>query len=392
MAVDRATSSAHDANQDLVMVSLGRCYECFRPTALCFCNSIPSINNQTEVLILQHRREHFHRFNTARMVQKALRNSVLLVDHTHDLDTRLRLKPKAGLLYPGSMAKLISDLSADERPQQLIVVDGTWHQAKTLVRDIPALQRLPRYRLAPSAPSRYRIRREPDAMALSTVEATVAALRFLEPETTGFEQLLNAFEKMIADHLAHPGSATGSRFKQRRRGKLNNIPLALRGNLENIVVAYGEAAAGQRGQKRVAGTPVSWVAQRLGDGDRFACTLVQPHPLSDTFLRHLELTRTDFDAALSLTEARRRWAQFQRPSDIVTVMHPGTVRLFSFIADSACLVLKAIDLKSILDPAARAFISAAADNDLAASHALGRATKRLAIDISLVRHLNALAQ
>jgi hypothetical protein len=284
-------------------------------------------------------------------------------------------------------------LSSDERPQQLIIVDGTWHHAKTLVRDLPALHQLPRYRLAPSAPSRYRIRREPNVMALSTVEATVAALRFLEPETKGFEQLLNAFEKMIEDHLAHPGSANGSRFKQRRRGKLKNIPLALRGTLGNIVVAYGEAAAGERGRKRVAGMPVSWVAQRLGDGASFACTLVPPRPLSDPFLKHLELARADFDGALSLAEARRRWAQFRQPGDIVTVMHPGTAQLFSSIASvpAACLVLKAIDLKSILDPPTRAEISAAADNHFAAPHALGRATKRLAIDISLVRHLNALA-
>jgi DTW domain-containing protein len=374
------------------MVSHGRCYECFRPVALCYCDSIPSIDNRTEVLILQHRREHFHRFNTARIVQKSLRNSVLLADHTHNLANRLRLQPSAGLLYPGPTAKLISDLSAAELPQQLIVVDGTWHHAKTLVRDIPALQRLPRYRLAPSAPSRYRIRREPNAISLSTVEATVAALRFLEPETIGFERLLNAFEKMIEDHLAHPGSPNGSRFKQRRRGKLKNIPLALRGKLENIVVAYGESTAGERGHERVAGMPVSWVAQRLGDGACFACMLVPPHPLSDVFLGHLELTGADFETALPLVEAQRRWAQFRRPSDIVTVLKPGTARLLSFIAreSAACLVLKSIDLESILDQAARAEISAAAGN-FAPSHVLGRATKRLARDISLVRHLNALA-
>lgn len=374
------------------MVSHGRCYECFRPIALCYCDSIPRIDNRTEVLILQHPREHFHRFNTARIVQKALRNSVLLADHARGLATRLRLKPSVGLLYPGPNAKLISDLSVGERPQQLIVVDGTWHHAKTLIRDIPALHRLPRYRLAPSAPSRYRIRREPNAMALSTVEATVAALRFLEPETTGFEQLLNAFEKMVEDHLAHPGSANGSRFKQRRRGKLKNIPLALRGKLDHIVVAYGEAAAGERGRKRVAGVPISWVAQRLGDGDCFACTLVPPRPLSDAFLKHLELAPADFDAALSLVEARRRWAQFQQPGDVVTVMHPGTAQLFSCIADepAPCLVLKAIDLKTILQPSANAEILAAAGN-FAVSRTLGRATKRLAIDITLVRHLNALA-
>ena len=143
------------------MVHKGRCYDCFRPKEACFCASIPRIDNQTEVLILQHRRERFHPFNTARIVQKALRNSQLLADHTSNLAMRLRLKPRAGLLYPGPTALLISDLASEQRPEQLVVLDGTWHHAKTLVREIPALQSLPRYRLAPTAPSRYRIRREP---------------------------------------------------------------------------------------------------------------------------------------------------------------------------------------------------------------------------------------
>src|SRR5262249_26760217 len=156
---------------------------------------------------------------------------VLLADYTHNLGNRLEIKPSAGLLYPGPTAKPISDLPADQRPQQLIILDGTWHHAKTLLRDIPGLQELPRYQLAPSSPSRYRIRREPNAMSLSTIEATVAALQILEPETSGFKQLLGVFEKVIDQQLAHPGSANGSRFKQRRRRSLRNFPFALQGTL-----------------------------------------------------------------------------------------------------------------------------------------------------------------
>src|SRR3954468_16996079 len=146
-------------NQELLVLTNRRCYVCFRPKETCFCASIPTIDNRTEVLILQHRRERFHPFNTARIIQKALRNSHLLADHTNNLAMQLRLKPRAGLLFPGPTALLVSDLTFEQRPEQLVVLDGTWHQAKTLVRAIPALQSLPRYRLAPTVPSRYRIRR-----------------------------------------------------------------------------------------------------------------------------------------------------------------------------------------------------------------------------------------
>src|SRR5688572_28976992 len=82
-----------------------RCYECFRPQEDCYCAAIPQIANQTEVLILQHLRERFHPFNTARMVRRSLQNCRLLVDYTDNLAVAsLPLRPNAGLLYPSADA------------------------------------------------------------------------------------------------------------------------------------------------------------------------------------------------------------------------------------------------------------------------------------------------
>jgi DTW domain-containing protein YfiP len=371
-----------------------RCYDCFRPKKACFCASIPTIDNRTDVLILQHRRERFHPFNTARIVQKALRNSQLLVDHTSNLAMRLRLQPRAGLLFPGPTARLISDLTLEQRPQQLVVLDGTWHQAKTLVRAMPALQSLPRYQLAPAVPSRYRIRRQPSHTALSTVEAVVTALRILEPDTAGLDQLLRAFDTMVEDQLTHPGAPNGRRYQRRRNRTFKNVPLVLAGDLQNIVVAYGESAAGQRGCKRIDGPPIYWVAQRVSSGETFSCTLTPPRPLDDLFLGHLELTRGNFEAALSLDEARLRWAEFQRPSDVVAVFHPGTARLFSYLAghDDPCLVLKSVDLEPNPGQPAPEGFCPSPRIPIAAAHHPGRAGRRLAAAIAYVRHLNALAK
>jgi DTW domain-containing protein YfiP len=384
---------ANDMSQDQIVVPRDRCYDCFRPREACFCASIPTIDNQTHVLILQHRRERFHPFNTARIVHKALRNSQLLADHTSNLAKRLRLNPRAVLLYPGPTALPICDLASQRHPEQLVVLDGTWHHAKTLVREIPALQSLPRYRLAPTAPSRYRIRREPSAASLSTLEATIAALMILEPQTGGFDQLMRAFELMVEDQLAHPRSPNSPRFRTRRIRTYKNIPRALLGDLENIVVAYGESAAGERGCKRIPLPPISWVAQRLGSGETFSCTLIPPRPLDDVFLGHLALTRSDFDAALTLDEARRQWAMFRRPSDVVTVFHPGTAHLFSYLAEGrdSCLVLKSVDLESYLDERRLEGSLLAQEFPIATPQNSGRAGKRLASAIAFVRHLNAVA-
>ncbi len=368
-----------------------RCYACFRPREICFCDVIPRIENRTEVLLVQHRRERFHRFNTARIVRQGLVRSQLLIDHIANLPSQLHLQPNAGLLYPTAPARLLSELAEEEQPEQLVILDGTWHQTKTLLRELPALQQLPRYRLAPAEPSRYRIRREPSAASLSTVEATVAALRILEPETAGLDQLLDAFATMVEDQLTHPGSANGARFLQRRSQSTSHIPLPLLGSLEDVVVAYGEAPAGERGGRRTSEPPISWVARRLGDGATFSQTLIPPRPLDDVFLKHLELTRDDFAQAISLDEARQRWQMFRRPKDVVTVFQPGTARLFSYLAgaDARCLVLKSVAWEALDERLAHDF---SLPKSLALeSPSMGRAGKRLAETVALVLRLNALA-
>jgi DTW domain-containing protein YfiP len=369
-----------------------RCYGCFRPAGECFCDIIPAIENKTEVLILQHMRERFHPFNTARIVHRALRNSTLLVDHTKDLAAKISLHPGAGLLYPGPDAALLAELPAGKRPKQLVVLDGTWHHAKTLVRDIPALHGLPRFQLAPASPSRYRIRREPDALFLSTVEATVAALRVLEPGTTGLDQLLQAFDHMVERQLAHPKSEFSRHRLQRRSLTFRNIPLALLGGLENIVVAYGESAAGQPGRLGDPHVPVYWVAQRLGTGEQFACTIRGDSQLPEYLLKHFELTPAHFATARSLSEAQSAWEAFQRPSDTVAVFNQGSARLLRQISPDSpkCLVLKSVDFHPGRRYGTLDELVAAEGLKVGPARHPGRAGRRLAQITAFVRHLSAL--
>ncbi len=439
----------------------GRCVGCFRPQADCFCDAIPSIDNRTHVLILQHRRERFHPFNTARMVHTALRKSSLLVDHTPGLAARVVLKPRAGLLYPGPGAILIDDLPPAERPEQLVVVDGTWHHAKTVVRDLRPLHDLPRYRLAPAEPSRYRVRREPSAMFLSTVEATVAALRALEPETRGLDQLLAAFDCMVERQLAHPsrlltnstaGDLAGMRSQNndssyfasreglgpelarletvilRAAGGLaqnpaenatmavfNGIPVidkrlaaqcrhaaagaaatflaALLGDLNHVVVIYGESTAGEPGCKHTSRLPVYWTAQRLGTGECFAQAIEPPAPLPATLFDHFELPRDVFAGALSLDQAGQAWSAFRRPGDVLTAYNSSTVRLLAQLTGqpTPCLVLRSIDFNPHRRYSTLDVLIAGEALTVAPIQHPGRAGRRLASAVALVEHLRAMS-
>ena len=322
-----------------------RCYQCFRPMPLCFCEAIPRIDNRTDVLILQHVGERFHPFNTARIVQKALRRCQLIADHNQRLGAQdLPIQANASLLYPGANASLLTERSALEPPSQLVIVDGTWHQAKTIVRDVRQLGELPCYRLATATAGQYRIRREPDAQSLSTLEATVAALRILEPDTDGWDQLLSAFHKMVEDQLGHPASHAVWRRKKTRESRPRNIPCALLQNPDSLVVAYGEATPSRLGQRTVGPLPVSWVAQRFGTEERFSCHLRQNPPLSIAELGHMRISVADFEDAVSQDEFCYRWNHFLRRNDVLIVYHPRTYQLLRNIeaAQPRCLALKSV--------------------------------------------------
>jgi hypothetical protein len=326
------------------------------------------------------------------MVHRALSNSRLLVDHTADLAARLRFQPRAVLLYPDPDAELVSDLPLDWRPEQLVILDGTWHHVKTFVRDIPVLGTLPRYRLAPAAPGRYRIRREPTAASLSTVEATVAALRILEPETTGLDQLIEAFDWMVERQLAHPKADYGQRCHQKRQARFSNIPSALLGCLANVVVAYGETTPRERGGDGALRSPVYWVAERLVTGERFSCAIRSPTSLTDVVLRHFELAQEDFLAAVPLDEARASWASFLRAGDTVAVYNQSVANLLAHLGAGAgrVVMLKSVTLHPHRRHGTLEELVGAEGLTIGLAEHPGRAGKRLANIKALVHYLNAL--
>ena len=372
-----------------------RCYGCFRPMDRCFCDRIPRIDNKTDVLIIQHMRERFHPFNTARILRRSLLNSRLFVDHVNCLETKLSqftLSNDVGLLYPGSGARLLDELSYDERPKQLVILDGTWHHTKTLFRDIPKLQRLPKYRLAPTHPSRYGLRREPHVSLLSTLEATVAALRCLEPKTQGFDELVAAFESMVEDQLSHPKSEETLRRKVRMRPPLN-LPDVLKNNFDNIVVVYGESAPGVHDKKKAKNksnrAPAVWVAERLGSSERFERKIQPSTVLTKSFCDHLELSEIDFADAVPIDTLRREWESFLRPSDTLAYYYPNSPLLLDYIGGTPRprIYLKSIQLH-------REQKSGTLEEKLLAlnvvpgtAHCGGRAGKRLSNTIAFLRYL-----
>jgi DTW domain-containing protein YfiP len=182
-----------------------------RPQSSCVCELVRPVDHRTRVLIIQHGAERRHPFGTVRLARLGLRNAEVYVSTRDDAGKNHcppRELPGAVLLYPSREATRLDLLP--EPPRTLVVLDGTWSTAAKLRRDNAWLQALPMVALAPAQPGRYRIRRAPrPAVQLSTIEAIVAALQTIEPDTPGLGGLIEAFDGMIDRQIV---------LKQQRHG------------------------------------------------------------------------------------------------------------------------------------------------------------------------------
>jgi DTW domain-containing protein YfiP len=104
-------------------------------------------------------------------------------------------RPGTAVLFPTEDA-LDAD-SIEVPPETLVVIDGTWSNARKVVINCPLLSKLPRVAFRPDAPSRYRIRAEPDDAFVSTIEATAIVLEKLERAPGRFRPILTAFDAMV---------------------------------------------------------------------------------------------------------------------------------------------------------------------------------------------------
>lgn len=185
-------------------MSRSQCPRCQRPSSHCLCALIPSITNDTAVLILQHPSESGHALNTARLAALGLTNAELRIGERFE-DLPADDGVENYLLFPGERAIGVGELAQASGPLRLIVPDGTWRKARKLLHLNPGLASLPRATLPEGLVSRYRLRKAPMPGALSTLEAIVTALNLLEGDDR-FDALLKPFDAMIEAQIAAMGA------------------------------------------------------------------------------------------------------------------------------------------------------------------------------------------
>ncbi len=226
------------------------CPRCVKPLPLCVCDSVAPIDNRISLLILQHPQEQDRALGTARLTALHFKNAVVRIglswpSLSKALGRQVADPSRWAVLYLGS-AK-VADLETDrdivainrkgeiEDNQRailkdiegIVLLDGSWSQAKALWWRNAWMLKCQRVILGPSRPSRYgQLRREPRRDGLSTIEAAAMLLASLEKRPDIAETLHASFERMLARYREAqrvlPELASKARpkrdYRRRKRG------------------------------------------------------------------------------------------------------------------------------------------------------------------------------
>jgi DTW domain-containing protein YfiP len=197
------------------------CPHCLKPMPLCVCEGVKPIESRLELLILQHPQEQDRALGTARLTAMHFAKAVLKIglswpSLSKALGRTVADPSRWAVLYLGSAKSADLDTKEEivainrkgemEENQRgilrdiegVVLLDGTWSQAKALWWRNAWMLKCQRVILGPSHPSRYgKLRREPRRDGLSTIEAAALVLSYLERRPDIADTLNASFAQML---------------------------------------------------------------------------------------------------------------------------------------------------------------------------------------------------
>jgi DTW domain-containing protein YfiP len=237
------------SEQSEIAEPVADCPHCGKPMPLCICDSVTPIENRIAVLILQHPQEQDRALGTARLTARHFKDAVVKIGLSWPSLSKALGRPvhdpsRWAVLYLGSAKVSEFDTHAEivaiDRKGQMeegqrailkeiegvVLLDGTWSQAKALWWRNAWMLKCQRVILGPKQPSRYgRLRKEPRQDGLATIEAAGVLLGGLERRPDIPATLDASFERMLARYRevqrAMPELAPRPKkrdFRRNRRG------------------------------------------------------------------------------------------------------------------------------------------------------------------------------
>ncbi|XP_059825609.1 tRNA-uridine aminocarboxypropyltransferase 2 isoform X1 [Hypanus sabinus] len=190
------------------------CSRCSRPQKVCLCPFLPvhPLNVSTCLYIVQHPAEESRVLRTVPLLAACLPadKCKVFIGRRFNEDRHPELAAVCQsistlVLYPGPEANNLEELELDPSlsPYNIIIIDGTWSQAKTMFYG-NALFRLPKQvQLKTSLSSQYIIRTQPNNTCLSTLECAAFALSIVEKDHYIHEVILRPLQALCSFQLQH---------------------------------------------------------------------------------------------------------------------------------------------------------------------------------------------
>lgn len=230
---DDTVPPAEDATPQPSAAALAACPRCAKPLDLCVCEGIMPIETRLEVLVLQHPQEQDVELGSARLLTLGLARGRLKVGLSWPNLAKALGTEKGGrepdprrwaVLYMGSgddavatqpgtlrlvdkKGQTVEDPTVLADLEGIILLDGSWSQAKALWWRNAWLLKLRRLIVHPDFVSAYgNLRREPRRESVSTLEAGAFALAKLEGDDTLVERLRAPFIALVARYRAVRGN------------------------------------------------------------------------------------------------------------------------------------------------------------------------------------------
>lgn len=204
------------------------CWTCHRSLAACFCANVQPFISPIDIALIVHPYEARSTIGTAWILRRSINNIAWIRSKGRDLDENQNFIELLNrehriplLLFPGAHAFNLSqdstqswqDLVPHTHRPLFIIVDGTWTQAKAMVRKSRLLSTLPRVSFDTSTLSEYQFKKQPKPACLSSVEGVHRVIEVLSergwaelPALKEHDQMLEIFRTMVKFQLQHMGA------------------------------------------------------------------------------------------------------------------------------------------------------------------------------------------
>ncbi|WP_286235492.1 tRNA-uridine aminocarboxypropyltransferase [Thalassotalea sediminis] len=192
------------------------CQRCQKPQVSCICQLFVAVDNDIDVIVLQHPSEVKQNKGSVTLLKESLSHCTVIQGEVFSDNAMYQalvtdLSAETALLYPSDKAVLANELtmiSAQEATtkvqiKRLILLDGTWKKAYRMYMSNPALHDLNHLTLPDDIECMYEARSTKKKGALSTLEAACHALSQLEYNAIKYQPLLHSFKRFNQQLLAN---------------------------------------------------------------------------------------------------------------------------------------------------------------------------------------------